>query len=154
MTPAASIFSSSLRRLFSPPRLVWAISARTTTPRATAASSAFSSSGRSNRKIRMSILVVAWRTACTSGVRPSSGWIIRSTGVAACGLLGLAFLLRPFDGGVTLGIQLQDGIRHTVGPHLERHLHIVADLLIRGRAQLELQIVAAQDLLELRPHRV
>ena len=36
VTPAASSRISSLRRPFSPPRLVWAISARTLTPRATA----------------------------------------------------------------------------------------------------------------------
>ena len=55
-TPASSIRCSSLRRRLSPPRLVWATSTRTWTPRCTAAPSAFSISSRSIRKMAMSTL--------------------------------------------------------------------------------------------------
>jgi len=53
--------------------------ARTTTPRATAASSAFSSSTRSNRKMTMSMVFFARAIASTTGATPSSGWMISFT---------------------------------------------------------------------------
>src|SRR5687767_7874241 len=109
------------------------MSARTTTPRETAVSSAFSSSGRSNRKMTMSIAFLALRTALSTGARPSSGWMISFTAVGVgAWSLALGFLLvDPLDGAVAVWIELQDGVGHAVGAELERHLHIVADLLIR-----------------------
>ena len=55
VAPALSSRLSSLRSLLSPPRLVCAISARTTTPRCTAAVSASSIASMSKRKMTMSI---------------------------------------------------------------------------------------------------
>ena len=69
VTPAASMRSSSLRRLFSPPLLVWAIRARTATPRVTAVSRAMATSLTSRRKMTISMLrrarVMAARTGST-----------------------------------------------------------------------------------------
>ena len=67
VTPASSSDISSLRRLLVPPRLVCAVSARTRTPRETAAASAWAISKRSSRKIRMSMLFFACLMAVTIG---------------------------------------------------------------------------------------
>ena len=58
---------------------MWATSARTTTPRPTAAASAFSSSMRSNRKMTMSMVFFARLIATSSGAMPSSGWVMSFT---------------------------------------------------------------------------
>ena len=73
VTPSPSRRISSLRRLFSPPRLAYAMSAVTDTPRLAAAFSAASMSARSNRKMTMSTLLRACLMAATSGAIPSSG---------------------------------------------------------------------------------
>ena len=71
--PSASSRCSSLRRPFSPRALVWATSVRTTTPRVTAAASAFSISLESSRKMCMSMLRRAFWIAFSTGKTPSSG---------------------------------------------------------------------------------
>ena len=75
-TPRSSRRISSFLRLFSPPRFVWAIKARTRTPRAAAASRARVTSSRSSQKIRTSIVFLACLIAVTVGESPASGCTI------------------------------------------------------------------------------
>src|SRR5262245_54376718 len=109
-----------------------------TTPRATAASNAFSSSGRSKRKMTISMDFFARRTAFSSGVTPSSGWMISFTRQPDPFLLLLVALVRPVHGEMTLRIEAQDRVRHTIRRYLERHANVVTDLVVRGGAQFEL----------------
>ena len=75
MIPAARKRISSLRKFFSPPRLVKAIRAWTKTPRFTASARARSISIRSKRKITISTLLLAFSIALTKGATPSPGCV-------------------------------------------------------------------------------
>ena len=70
-------------------------------------------------------------------------------GVASTDSLLLRLLLFPLDREVAVGIELEDPVGDVVGLDFDRHLDLVADLLVGGAAQLERQLVRLQDAFDL-----
>src|SRR5215208_7205794 len=94
------------------------MSACTLTPRVTALSSARCSSLRLKRKIVMSICLVAFLMAATSGTTPSLGSIINSMRSS-----GSLFLFGfPFDACARVRVERDDFSRDAVGLQIHRQL--------------------------------
>ena len=84
---------------------------------------------RSNRKITMSMIFFARRIAFTSGVDA----VVRLDDQLHGSILLLVLLFFPLDRQVPVRIELQEPVRDIVGLDLERHVDLVADLLVGCR---------------------
>src|SRR5262245_12145667 len=120
------------------------MSARTLTPRRTAASSSRSSSGRSKRKMQISTSLLARRTAWTTGTIPASGCTINFTALvvtlhSASGALRQLCLrlLVPRDFGLGLRREAGEHARDAIRPDLARRRDEILHRVRRRRAQLE-----------------
>src|SRR5262245_3399008 len=97
----------------------------------------------------------AWRSTSATTGRPLSQLRIRVTsyfgGRRSQSLL--FFLLFPLDAGRRMRLQFEDAGRQAVGLAVERQPHLVADLIFRRAAQLVVETLAREVLVDLRLQR-